>query len=114
MIHYHIGHHTPGCLPGQYAPDGLYEDVDWAWRELGIELDRHWDEDYWSVEATETADRRSDAKLAIDGRYLPANAEIHNHPNGPGEVSVPGPTDTSLGLVYFVAECSDETCTETE
>src|SRR5688500_15966157 len=112
MTHYHAGTNMPGYQPG--GDVSRFDNSDSAWAAVSDELQRHWDDEYHAADARNEGDAEdlSQAKLAIDARYLPAHGGI-NYVGPSGHVTVPGPTDTSLGRVYFVQECTDD-CPEDE
>lgn len=101
--HYHANIHQPGYLPEHVA--GPFNTASEAWGYLNAEIDRAWDQEYDTVTGADSRDR-SDARLAIDARYVAAHSATP-YQSGPGHFRVEGPTGTHLGHVYEVTDCTD-------
>jgi hypothetical protein len=77
-----------------------------AKRHVAEELRRDWDHEI------ETSGLLDPEVEEIEARFLPAHAQI-NLMEPTDYVHVDGPTDTHLGRIYFIQECTDD-CPEDE
>lgn len=107
-MHYHANVHIPGYLPEGDVP--RFDTPQEAWRWLCGELERSWDHAYECVPDLDAAGR--EARLDIDERHLDAHTYIDGNSHGPGWTKVHGPTETHLGWVYEVTECTETECSD--
>lgn len=99
MTTYMVQANMPGY--GSEDDDPYTTDDETSAREYLAEMiERDWGSEY---DGAEDADER----LAIEGRYLDAHAEV-NLISIPGYVHVPGPTPTHLGRNYHIDIVEDE------